>query len=73
MLRTMLVLIACAMPLSGCALVPRQAALPDPRIPHRVASPATVEVWVRIGDELKKERVRIDPGWYVAGPMVVDR
>ena len=59
--------------LSACA-TPRQAVLPDPKIPHRVALPAEVTVWLRRKDgSLAQEVIRVDAGWYVAGPMVVDR
>ena len=73
MLKIMIVLAASVSLSTGCA-PPRQAVLPDPRIPHRLAAPAEVLVWVRRKDgSLAQELIKVDAGWYVAGPMVVDR
>jgi hypothetical protein len=66
------VLAACAMLSSGC--VPRTQTLPDPAIPHRLAAPAEVEVWVRRPDGvLTRERIRAEVGWWLASPQVVER
>ena len=68
-----LVLTGSAMLLPGCQL-PRQVALPDQSIPHRVATETIVDVWVRRPDgQLVVERVRLMPGWWLASPMVVER
>ena len=57
--------------LTGC--LPTQVALPDPTIPHRVARETVVLVWVRRRDgKLVQEPVRVMPGWWVAGPQVVE-
>lgn len=72
MTRTIFALIASTMLCAGCAV--RTLTLPDPSIPHRVASEATVEIWVRGQDgTLTKQKVKIEEGWYLASPMVVDR
>lgn len=63
------VLFACAMLSTGCAPRP----LPDPRIPHRIAADAVVEVWVRLPDgTLGRAKVRAAEGWWLASPQVVD-
>lgn len=55
---------------SGCF---SKAVIPDPTIPHRVAKEAEVEVWVRRPDgTLSRQKVRILPGWWIAGPPVVE-
>jgi hypothetical protein len=57
---------------ASCAHSSR-AALPDPTIPHRVAEEAEVVVWVRLADgSLVKAPVRLLPGWWIAGPPVVE-
>ncbi len=59
--------------LSGASCLPRPVALPDPRVPHRVATETTVEVWVRRPDRtLVRARVRVLPGWWIAAPEVVE-
>lgn len=65
-----LVLLASVLLPSGCA---RRHAIPDPSIPHRVATEATVEVWVRNREgRMVRERVRILEGWWIASPQVVE-
>ncbi len=55
---------------ASCA---HQATLPDPTVPHRVARETEVEVWVRRPDgTLTRETVRLLPGWWIAGPPVVE-
>ncbi len=55
---------------ASCA---HKAALPDPAVPHRVAREAEVEVWVRLpSGELSRQKVRLLPGWWIAGPPVVE-
>lgn len=71
MIRTLLMLIACAALSSGC--VPREATLPDHSIPHRVAQETTLVIWVRRPDgKFVEEEVKIEPGWWVASPWVVE-
>lgn len=56
---------------SACAHSP--LVLPDPTVPHRVAEPAAVKVWCRLPDgRTAKCAVRLDPGWWVASPQVVE-
>ncbi len=55
---------------ASCA---HKATLPDPTVPHRVAREAVVEVWTRRPDgALTREKVRLLPGWWIAGPPVVE-
>jgi hypothetical protein len=57
----------------SCAHSRPAAALPDPTIPHRVAEEAEVVVWVRLANgSLVKAPVRLLPGWWIAGPPVVE-
>lgn len=69
----LIALVAIASALLSTSCVPRQAILPDPAIPHRVAAETVVEVWARRPDgQLVRERVRLLPDWWVASPQVVD-
>ena len=71
MLKTFAALIACAT-LSGCIL-PRETTLPDRTIVHKIAEPVSATIWVRRADgSLVKEDMRLDPGWYVAAPEIVE-
>lgn len=55
---------------ASCA---HKAVLPDPSVPHRVAREAEVQIWVRKADgSLSREKVRLLPGWWIAGPPVVE-
>jgi hypothetical protein len=55
----------------GC--VPTKAAIPDPSFPHRLAEEVEVVIWVRLlGGEFTKTKVRLLPGWWVAGPPAVE-
>ena len=46
--------------------------IPDQRIPHRLAKPASVTVWTRKPDgSMSMQRMDIPEGWWVAGPLVV--
>lgn len=64
--------IASAMLSSGCVSV-TPAVIPDPAVPHQVAKEAEVEVWCGAPDRrLKKCRVRLLDGWWVASPQVVE-
>lgn len=73
MTKMLLALSALAMLSTGCSVLPRETAIPDPKIPHRVAEDTTVWVWVRrpTGD-LVKEKVKLQAGWWVASPLVVE-
>ena len=71
MLKTFSALIAYAT-LCGCIL-PRETMLPDRSIVHKVAKPTTVVIWVRRADgSLVEESVRLQAGWYVAAPEIVE-
>jgi hypothetical protein len=72
-MKTMLALLAFATLSSGCSLLPRAHAIPDPTVPHRVAVETEVDVFVRLPDgTLTVERVRLLTGWWVASPQVVE-
>jgi hypothetical protein len=72
-MKTILVLIVFAMLSSGCSFLPRSHAIPDPSIPHRVATETTVEIRVRLPNgTFVTERVRLLEGWWVASPQVVE-
>ena len=72
-MKTALALIASVMLLPGCLFLPQERALPNPAIPHRIAETCTLPIWVRRPDHsLVKETVRVDPGWFVASPQVVE-
>ena len=63
--------LASALLSSGCA--PTKAAIPDPSIPHRLAEEAEVVIWVRLASgEFTKAKVRVLPGWWLAGPPAVE-
>lgn len=69
--------IASAMLCAACA--PRQAMIPNPGIPHRLADEATVVIWVCVEKKddgkcasYEKVKARILPGWWVAGPPAVE-
>jgi hypothetical protein len=70
---TLPAVIACALLGSGCSLVPQERMLPSRSIPHRLSQSAEITVWVRRDTgELVEESVRVDPGWYVAAPEIVE-
>ncbi len=55
----------------GCA--PNKAAIPDPSYPHRLAEEADVVIWVHLpSGEFTKVKVRVLPGWWIAGPPAVE-
>ena len=69
-LLTLTVLVASAMLWSGCA---GAGVIPDPNIPHQVAAETCVEVWARLpSGEMRRTKVRLLEGWWVASPQVVD-
>ena len=66
-------LLVSALLLPGCLFLPQERALPNPAIPHQIAESSTLTIWVRRPDNsLVKETVRVDPGWFVASPQVVE-
>ena len=67
---TLTALAASAMLSSGCA---GAGVIPDPNIPHQVAAETCVEVWARLpSGEMKRTKVRLLEGWWVASLQVVD-
>lgn len=56
---------------SGCA--PHAIVIPDPTIPHEVAEELEAIVWLHAPDGYVKTRIRVLPGYWVAGPEVVGR
>lgn len=72
-MKTALALLASVLLLPGCLFLPQERALPNPAIPHRVAETSTLTIWVRRPDNsLVKERIRVDPGWFIASPQIVE-
>lgn len=70
MTRRALPLLAFALLLLGC---PKRTVVPDPTIPHQVAEGSDVTVWCGTTDrKLAKCEVRLDRGWWVASPQVVE-
>lgn len=68
---TALVLLASALASPGCSL--RQPVLPDETVPHRLAQPARLTVWVRRDDgRLVEQTVSVPAGWWIASPRVVE-
>lgn len=65
-----------ALTLIGCVTLycsPKVKVVPDPTVAHQVAAEADVEIWARMPDgRLAKVPVRILPGWWIAGPPIVD-
>lgn len=58
---------------SGCSLLPRPAAIPSSKIPHRVAEETDVVIYVRLPDgSFQEETVRLLKGWWIASPDVVE-
>lgn len=62
---------------TGCAH--QKAAIPDPTVPHRLAEEAEVTIWVCVQPPesgrcpaYSKVKVRVLPGWWVAGPPAVE-
>jgi len=56
---------------AGCS--PRVQVIPDPTVPHQVATEAEVVIWARRADgSLAPQRVRLLKGWWIAGPPVVE-
>ncbi len=68
-----LALFASALLSSASSCVHSRPAIPSPTVPHRVAEEAELVVWVRLPDgTFAKQKVRILPGWWIAGPPVVE-
>lgn len=69
---TALAVMLCALPLPGCLGLAQERILPDPRIPHQVAERTEATVWCRRPDgSLVKQVVRLEEGWWIASPAVV--
>lgn len=70
-MRIVATLVASALLSTGC--VPRATVIPDPTVPHQVASEAEIEIWTRLPDgRLAPTKVRLLQGWWIAGPPVVE-
>ena len=71
MMKTAAVLCAfAALSLTSCA---GKGVILDPTIPHRLAKEADVVIWARQPDgTLRKTKARALPGWWLAGPPVVE-
>ncbi len=70
-MKTALGLLASALLSTAC--VPHRTVIPDPTIPHRVAKEGELTIWARQPDgQLVKQEVRVLPGWWIAGPPVVE-
>lgn len=68
---TVLALLGSAMLSSAC--VPRKLVLLDPTVPHRVAEEAVIVAWCRLPEgALVKCKVRLQEGWWVASPQLVE-
>jgi len=68
-MKTLPVLILFALLLTGCNLLPQRHALMDPTIPHRVAHPVSVDIFVRLpGGDYLIERVTVPAGAWIANP-----
>jgi hypothetical protein len=70
-MRTALAVLASSLLCTAC---PRGAqVIPDPSVPHQVASETTVEVWARLPTgEMARTRIRLLEGWWVVAPEVAD-
>lgn len=71
MRKTVYALAASAILLIACGH--SKLAIPDPTVPHKVAKETQVIVWCRLPDgQMVKCPVRILPGWWIAGPPVIE-
>lgn len=69
MLRIASVLVASTM----LCCVSTVTVIPDPTVPHRLATKVEAEVWVRRADgTVAKQKVELPAGWWVAGPPVIE-
>src|SRR6056297_748494 len=66
-----LVLIVFAMLLSGCGRATQTLAIPDQSIPHRIAAPTKVQIFVRTNNGMAKQTVQVLEGWWIASPTVM--
>lgn len=70
---TKLGLLASALLCSGCSIFPRSHAIPNDRVPHRLAEEVDVMILVRLPDgSFIKEKKRVPEGWWIASPLVVE-
>lgn len=66
-------LVLCGSVMLSAACVPRKTILLDPSVPHAVAEASKVVVWCADPQGgLVKCAARLDEGWWVASPLVVD-
>src|SRR6056297_1173280 len=70
-MRTALVLIVFVLLLSGCGRATQTLAIPDQSIPHRIAAPTTVQIFVRTNNGMAKQTVQVLEGWWIASPTVM--
>ena len=58
---------------SGCVPLQGNRMIPDQRIPHRMAQPAVLQLWIRRPDgKLEATEYYVPEGWWVASPTVVE-
>ncbi len=56
--------------LPGCS---PDRALPSSKVPHRLAEPADVVIWVRTPDgDFQKQPVHVPDSWWIAAPEIVE-
>jgi hypothetical protein len=54
------------------ACVTTQRVKLDPRIPHQVSQPVNVMVWSEIDGKAIEVPARLDAGWWVASPVLLE-
>lgn len=70
-MRTVVALIAFGTLCAGC--VPPTLVIPDPSIPHRLASDATVTIEVaHPSGQVERQKVKVPAGWWVASDAVAN-
>jgi uncharacterized lipoprotein YajG len=68
---TALALIVFVLLLSGCERATQTLAIPDQSIPHRIAAPTTVQIYVRTINGMTIQTVQAQEGWWIASPTVM--
>lgn len=72
-MRRIMIGLSVSVMLSGCTLFPTPRAIPNPKVPHRVAEETTVQIYIRLPDgSFQVDSVRLLKGWWVASPEVVE-
>src|SRR6056297_3553964 len=66
-----LVLLVFALLLSGCGRATQTLAIPDQSIPHRIAAPTKVQIFVRTNNGMVKQTIQVLEGWWIASPTVM--